>query len=135
MLEDAKGEVLKNNSKMQITVHYFRANAGHDLCGVLSHILAAASRTWTDERATAYADRLVHSAEEEGRVNRIGSLNGILSTSRAVDIDSDGTDEAIGLDYNDALLYTIARFPLIMFIHTENTFMHLIFMIKCIKIF
>jgi len=85
-----------------------RPNAGHDLCGVLSHILAAASRTWTDERATAYADRLVHSAEEEGRVNRIGSLNGILSTSRAVDIDSDGTDEAIGLDYNDALLYTIA---------------------------
>ncbi|MBW3069598.1 hypothetical protein GZ998_08790 [Actinomyces sp. 594] len=85
-----------------------RPDAGEDLADALGHMLATASRTWDDAKAEAYANRLVDYAEEKGKNLRIGALNQMLAASRQADIDSDGTPEEIGLDYNDVFLVTLA---------------------------
>ncbi|WP_136194567.1 DUF6571 family protein [Actinomyces procaprae] len=86
-----------------------RPNAGEDLADALGHVLATASMTWDDAKAEAYANRLVNYAEEKGKPLRIGALNQMLAASRPADIDSDGTPEDIGLNYNDQLLLTLAN--------------------------
>ena len=82
---------------------------GTDAAGVIGHVFSTAMNTWTDERATAYANRLADYAEEKGRQGRFGGLDSILLTSRPVDIDSDGSNETVGLDYNDAFLFTLVN--------------------------
>ncbi|WP_083565487.1 DUF6571 family protein [Actinomyces glycerinitolerans] len=95
-------------SDFQGTTTSDRPNAGKDLADALGHVLATASLTWDDAKAEAYANRLVDYAEEKGKDLRIASLNQMLAASRPADIDSDGTPEDIGLNYNDALLATLA---------------------------
>lgn len=84
--------------------------AGKDLAEVFGHILAAASTSehWTDEKATAYANALADATQEKGKQERMHALNAILSASQSVDIDGDGGQETIGLDYNDGFLGVLA---------------------------
>ncbi|MDU0348417.1 DUF6571 family protein [Actinomyces sp. MRS3W] len=86
-----------------------RPTAGADLAEALGHVLATASVTWGDDKAEAYANRLVDYAEEKGKDLRVGVLNQMLMASRQADVDGDGQAEDVGLDYNDALLVTLAN--------------------------
>ncbi|WP_143225339.1 DUF6571 family protein [Actinomyces oris] len=86
-----------------------RPHAGMDLAGVFGHLISTGSQGWSDSRAIAYADRLVQYAGEKNKGARVESLNAILSASRGQDIDGDGTNETVGLDYNDAFLSELAH--------------------------
>jgi len=84
-------------------------DAGATMVGILAHLLSAASLTWTDEVGSNYANELVDQAQDGNHPQRPFVLNGILQTSRTVDIDGDGGKEEVGLDYNDAMVSTLAR--------------------------
>lgn len=84
-------------------------DVGTPIVGVLAHILSAASTTWSDEVGTNYANELVNQAQDGNHPQRPFVLNGMLQTSRTVDIDGDGGKEEVGLDYNDAMVTTLAR--------------------------
>jgi len=84
-------------------------NAKSDLSAVFGHIIATRSHTWDANEAKNYADRLVSCAEENNKGARIDSLNAMLSASHDDDVDGDGSNESVGLDYNDAFLLTLAN--------------------------
>jgi hypothetical protein len=86
-----------------------RESAGSDLASVLGHLLATRSQSWDDNEAKNYADRLTHYAEEKNKGSRVESLNAMLSASRGQDVDGDGGNEVVGLNYNDAFLLELAR--------------------------
>ena len=101
-------ETLSRSSQQLGVTESDRPDAGQNLCGVLGHILAAASRTWPESKSTQYANRLADMTEEKGKTVRIHTLNGILLTSQEVDIDHDGEPNSVGLDYGDTFLLTLA---------------------------
>lgn len=101
-------EKLSSSSQLSGIIVSDRPDAGQNLCGVLGHILAAASRTWPESKSTQYANRLADMTEEKGKTLRIHTLNGILLTSQEVDVDRDGEPNSVGLDYGDAFLLTLA---------------------------
>ena len=84
-------------------------DAESELATILGHLLATRSQGWDDKEAKNYADRLTFYAEEKNKGARIESLNKILSASRQQDIDGDGSNETVGLDYNDAFLMELAK--------------------------
>ena len=84
-------------------------NPGKDIASVLGHLLATRSQSWDETEAKNYADRLTHYAEEEGKYARVQSLNAMLSASREQDVDGDGGNETVGLDYNDTFLLELAK--------------------------
>ena len=84
-------------------------DVGTPIVGILAHILSAASTTWSNEVGTNYANELVNQAQDGNHPQRPFVLNGMLQTSRTVDIDGDGGKEEVGLDYNDAMVTTLAR--------------------------
>ncbi|WP_167150250.1 DUF6571 family protein [Actinomyces sp. ZJ308] len=86
-----------------------RPDAEKDAATVIGHLLAVRSRSWSPEQASKYANSLVQYSEEKNKGQRLGSLNQILSASRATDIDGDGNNETVGLDYDDTFLLTLAR--------------------------
>ena len=86
-----------------------RPHAGMHLAEVFGHLIATRSQGWNDSQAKAYADRLVQYAGEKNKGARVESLNAILSASRSQDIDGDGANETVGLDYNDAFLSELAH--------------------------
>jgi len=71
----------------------------------LSNILASASNTWPTDKARKYAEQLTEDMDDKGEVG----VNKLFSASRDVDIDGDGRNESVGLDYNDSMLVTVAR--------------------------
>jgi hypothetical protein len=85
-----------------------RPHAGLDLAEVFGHLISTRSQGWNDSQAIAYADRLVQYAGEKNKGARVESLNAILSASRGQDIDGDGANETVGLDYNEAFLSRLA---------------------------
>ena len=102
-------ETLSFSSKKSGITVSDRPDAGQNLCGVLGHILAAASRTWPESKSTQYANILADMTEEKGKAERIHALNGILLTSQEIDVDHNGEPDSVGLDYGDAFLLTLAR--------------------------
>jgi len=87
----------------------YTPDVGTPIVEILAHILSAASGTWSDEVSTNYANDLVDQAQDGNHPQRPFVLNGMLQTSRTVDIDGDGGKEEVGLDYNDAMVTTLAR--------------------------
>ena len=71
----------------------------------LSNILATASNTWPKEKAEKYGRQLTEDMDYVGEEG----VNKLFSASRDVDIDRDGRNESVGLDYNDSMLVTAAR--------------------------
>ncbi|CAM2750611.1 DUF6571 domain-containing protein [Actinomyces slackii] len=96
-------------SNVEGTAYSERPNAGVDLANVMGRMLATASNTWPEDKAKAYADRLADMTQEDGKPARIDALNTMLETSQQVDIDGDGVEDSVGLDYNDTFLVTLAR--------------------------
>lgn len=96
-------------SHSQGTVTSECPGAGNDLAVVLGNILATASSTWPDEKVEDYANRMADGTQREGHPERIGVLNTILATSREIDVDGDGVDDSVGLDYSDKFLVTLGR--------------------------
>lgn len=86
-----------------------RPHAGMDLAAVFGHIIATRSQSWNDDESKNYANRLVQYAEENNKGARIESLNMIFSASRGEDVDGDGGNETVGLDYGDAFLLQLAK--------------------------
>lgn len=76
-----------------------------DISNTLPHILATASNTWSTEKAKNYGHQLTKDMDITGQVG----LDKLFSASRDVDIDEDGQNESVGLDYNDSMLVTVAR--------------------------
>ena len=75
------------------------------ISNTLPHILATASNTWSTEKAKNYGLQLTEDMDITGQVG----LDKLFSASRDVDIDEDGQNESVGLDYNDSMLVTVAR--------------------------
>ncbi|CAM2946581.1 DUF6571 domain-containing protein [Actinomyces slackii] len=75
--------------------------AMHDLNNIFGHMLASASRNWGDEKSSAFANQLADAAQYNSR--RMCNLNATLFTTDQKD------GEATALDYNDAMLITLAR--------------------------
>lgn len=86
-----------------------RPGAGLDIAQALGHILSTASSTWSDDKATEYANGLADRIEEKGKNKRLSAFNAMMSGSRDYDIDGDGSPEQIGLAYNDAMLITLGN--------------------------
>lgn len=76
-----------------------------EVSNTLSNIVATASNTWSTERAKKYGLQLTEDMDDKGEVG----VNKLFSASRDVDIDGDGRNESVGLDYNDSMLVTVAR--------------------------
>lgn len=93
----------------KLNLDSLRPHAGMDLAEVFGHLIATRSQGWSDSQAKAYADRLVQYAGEKNKGARVESLNAILSASRGQDIDGDGVNETVGLDYNDVFLSELAH--------------------------
>lgn len=90
-------------------VNTIRPGAGLDMAQALGHILSTASSTWSDEKATEYANGLADRIEEKGKNRRLSAFNAMMSGSRDHDIDGDGSPEQVGLAYNDAMLITLGH--------------------------
>lgn len=76
-----------------------------EVSNTLSNIVATASNTWSTEKAKKYGLQLTENMDDRGEVG----VNKLFSASRDVDIDGDGRNESVGLDYNDSMLVTVAR--------------------------
>jgi hypothetical protein len=76
-----------------------------EVSNTLSNIVATASNTWSTERAKKYGLQLTEDMDDKGELG----VNKLFSASRDVDIDGDGRNESVGLDYNDSMLVTVAR--------------------------
>lgn len=75
-----------------------------EVSNMLSNVLATASNTWPTDKAKKYADQLTEDMDDKAAAG----LNKLFSASRDVDIDGDGQNESVGLDYHDSMLSTIA---------------------------
>lgn len=102
-------DCFQNTHQHEGTTYSERPDAGTDLADALGHALAAASNTWSTDKANDYANGLVDAAEEKGKDRRICALNDMLLASQEADIDGDGAAEQTGLDYNDDMLVTLAQ--------------------------
>lgn len=105
---DIQGK-LTHTFQREGTPHSDQPEAATDLCQVLGTLLSTASCTWPNSKASEYAEQLADAAEAKGESGRLFTLNGMLLSSRESDVDGDGTPNSVGLDYNDAMLVSLAR--------------------------
>lgn len=82
---------------------YNNPQAMHDLNNIFGQMLSTASHKWGDEKSSSFANQLADAAQSSKSSTRMLNLNSILFTTEQKG------DEATALDYNDAMLLTLAR--------------------------
>jgi hypothetical protein len=90
----------------RIASHSQGDSAEEEVSDALGHVLASASSMWSADKAKEYANGFINDIEKNG--GRFNNLNRMLMASREIDIDGDGTNETVGLKYNDNFLLTLA---------------------------
>lgn len=90
----------------RIASHSQGDSAEEEVSDALGHVLASASSMWSADKAKEYTNGFINDIEKNG--GRFNSLNRMLMASREIDIDGDGTNETVGLKYNDNFLLTLA---------------------------
>ena len=83
-----------------------KSHAGRRIADMFGRMMASASKTWNDEKATQNAEKLASSLVNDrgyGSAERVSALNYMFGASNFVDVDGDSStkDRGIGLEYGN----------------------------------